>query len=124
MSRLPYVVVDALRHAQLDITFGIINLVDRLEWDVAEAHNSPELFARLYAADLGLPGDFVTAIAHSIREQVEAYQKSLGLVEHKPGAPVYHDELRPAFLPPVVEPYRADDAVLAFTPGLNYSTLR
>ncbi|KAG0141930.1 hypothetical protein CROQUDRAFT_673849 [Cronartium quercuum f. sp. fusiforme G11] len=97
----------------LDIISGSVHLLDKFEWEISEPRNCPEDFAETYANDLGLAGEFKTAIAHSIREQIETYVKSLALVEHVPGLPVPNDELRYAFLTPVTEPVRtalvADD---------------
>jgi SWI/SNF-related matrix-associated actin-dependent regulator of chromatin subfamily B protein 1 len=55
---------------KLNIHVGNISLVDQFEWDLAEEKNSPEDFARKICADLSLGGEFVTAIAYSIRGQV------------------------------------------------------
>ena len=64
---------------------------------------------------------FRTAIAHSIREQVQTYQKSLFLVGHpSDGTPVQDDDLRMSFLSPVTSVSRPMDQVQAFTPILNY----
>lgn len=43
---------------QLDITVGSVNLSDQFEWDVDDSFNSPEMFAEVYASDLGLAGEF------------------------------------------------------------------
>ena len=43
---------------QLDIAVDNLNLRDQFEWDVADTQNSPEDFASVYCADLGLPGEF------------------------------------------------------------------
>lgn len=62
-----------------------------------------------------------TAIAHSIREQVHTYQKSLFLVGHpSDGTAVQDDDLRMSFLSPVTSVARPMDQVQAFTPILNY----
>lgn len=55
---------------KLNIHVGNISLVDQFEWDLAEEKNSPEDFARKLCADLSLGGEFVSAIAYSIRGQV------------------------------------------------------
>ncbi len=55
---------------KLNIHIGNISLVDQFEWDLAEERNSPEEFAKKLCADLSLGGEFVTAIAYSIRGQV------------------------------------------------------
>ena len=62
-----------------------------------------------------------TAIAHSIREQVQIYQKSLFLVGHpSDGSLVQDDDLRMSFLPSLTSGARAMDRVSSFTPILNY----
>lgn len=43
---------------QLDITLNSIQLLDRFEWDISDQRNSPEVFAAVFAADLGLGGEF------------------------------------------------------------------
>ena len=48
----------------------------QFEWDLAEEKNSPEEFARKLCADLSLGGEFVTAIAYSIRGQLSWHQKT------------------------------------------------
>lgn len=35
-----------------------MNLKDQFEWDVANPDNSPEQFAEVYCADLGIGGEF------------------------------------------------------------------
>ncbi|KDQ13789.1 hypothetical protein BOTBODRAFT_110948, partial [Botryobasidium botryosum FD-172 SS1] len=107
----------------IDITVGSMSLVDQFEWDVNDPNNSPEGFAEVYAADLGLSGEFKTAIAHDIREQVQLYHKSLFLVGHPfDGTPVLDDDLRMAFLAPVTSVTRTVDEAQAFTPLLNILT--
>ncbi|KAJ7072654.1 SNF5-domain-containing protein [Mycena amicta] len=99
---------------RLDITVGSIKLDDQFEWDLDNEDASPEAFAEVHAQELGLGGEFKTAIAHSIREQLHAYQKSIFLVGP-------HDEdLRNSFLPTLSTGARAIDQVQAFTPLLNY----
>ena len=62
-----------------------------------------------------------TAIAHSIREQVFVYQKSLFLVGHpSDGSMVQDEDLRMAFLPSLATGTRPMDQVQAYTPMLNY----
>ena len=61
---------------QLNIHVGNISLVDQFEWDISNPRNSPEEFARLLCADLGLGGEFVTAIAYSIRGQLSWHAKT------------------------------------------------
>ncbi|PWN20835.1 SNF5-domain-containing protein, partial [Microstroma glucosiphilum] len=87
---------------KLDITVGAMNLLDQFDWDILDETSSPEDFAAAFAADLGLAGEFKTAIAHSIREQVEVHLRSLALAGHPfDGTEVLDDELKGAFLPGV-----------------------
>uniref|UniRef100_V5EZJ4 SNF5-domain-containing protein n=2 Tax=Kalmanozyma brasiliensis (strain GHG001) TaxID=1365824 RepID=V5EZJ4_KALBG len=88
---------------KLDITVGAMNLVDQFEWDANETDPmAAEKFAEAFATDLGLAGEFKTAIAHSIREQVSVHVKSLAMTGHTfDGRPIADEELRAAFLGPV-----------------------
>ncbi len=88
---------------KLDITVGAMNLVDQFEWDANESDPvAAEKFAEAFATDLGLSGEFKTAIAHSIREQVSVHVKSLAMTGHTfDGRPIADEELRGAFLGPV-----------------------
>lgn len=62
---------------RLNIHVGNISLVDQFEWDMSEgaATNSPEQFATRLCAELGLGGEFVTAVAYSIRGQLAWHQR-------------------------------------------------
>ena len=70
-----------------------MSLVDQFEWDMSDKDNSPEEFARVLASELGkknfqttystyenvyigLGGEFVTAIAYSIRGQLSWHHKT------------------------------------------------
>ncbi|PWN33435.1 SNF5-domain-containing protein, partial [Meira miltonrushii] len=104
---------------KLDITVGAMNLVDQFEWDVSDDGSSAEDFASTFAADLGLSGEFKTAIAHSIREQVDVYTRSLSLVGYTfDGSEVIDEELRGALLAPVSSIVRFEHDVDAHTPKL------
>ncbi|KAF9224771.1 SNF5-domain-containing protein [Gyrodon lividus] len=106
---------------KLDIIVGSIKLDDQFEWDLDNQDASPEQFAEVYAKELGLAGEFKTAIAHCVREQVQVYQKSLFLVGHPAdGSHVQDDDLRMSFLPSLASGTRAMDQVQSFTPLLNY----
>ena len=48
---------------KLNIHVGNTSLVDQVEWDMSEKQNNPEEFAIKLCAELGLGGEFVTAIA-------------------------------------------------------------
>ncbi|KAF5352064.1 hypothetical protein D9758_009401 [Tetrapyrgos nigripes] len=106
---------------KLDIIVGSMKLDDQFEWDLDNPTASPEQFAEVYAQDLGLGGEFKTAIAHAIREQVQTYQKSLYIVGRpSDNTPIQDEDLRSAFLPNLSEGARAIDQVQSFTPHLNY----
>ncbi|KAF7762167.1 hypothetical protein Agabi119p4_8760 [Agaricus bisporus var. burnettii] len=105
---------------KLDIIVGAMKLEDQFEWDLENETVTPEEFSEVYAQDLGLGGEFKTSIAHSIREQIQMYQKSLFLVGHfSDGTPIQDEELRQAFLPSLATGARPMDQVQAYTPLLN-----
>lgn len=54
------------------------SLVDQVEWDMSKKHNNPEEFA-------GLGGDFVIAVAYSIRGQLLSHYRTYDFSE----APLY-----------------------------------
>src|ERR1700728_2521099 len=61
-----------------------------------------------------------TAIAHCIREQDQAYEKSLFLISHPThGAAIQDDALRASFVPSLTSGARAVDQVQSFTPFLS-----
>lgn len=107
---------------KLDILVGAQNLVDQFEWDLLDPDaQSAERFAETFAADLGLAGEFKTAIVHAIREQVSTHLRLLFLL----GYPFNRlasmdDEVRTAFLPAVDAQRlaRSHGEVDAFTPKL------
>ncbi|XP_064612411.1 SWI/SNF-related matrix-associated actin-dependent regulator of chromatin subfamily B member 1-like isoform X2 [Liolophura sinensis] len=66
---------------KLNVHVGNISLVDQFEWDMAEPENSPEEFANKLCAELGLGGEFVTAIAYSIRGQLSWHQRTYAFSE-------------------------------------------
>jgi SWI/SNF-related matrix-associated actin-dependent regulator of chromatin subfamily B member 1 len=96
-----------------------MKLDDQIEWDLDNPHASPEEFAEIYARDLGLAGEFKTAVAHLIHEQVQAHRKSLFL-SGPMGTAGGEDDVRASFLPPLSTGARALDQVPSFTPLLNY----
>lgn len=67
---------------KLDISVGFLQLLDRVEWDLGEERNDQLAcdFATEYVRDLALPGEFCTAIAHDIIEQVCHLRRALLLV--------------------------------------------
>ncbi|KAM7311064.1 SWI/SNF-related matrix-associated actin-dependent regulator of chromatin subfamily B member 1 isoform X2 [Ixodes scapularis] len=66
---------------KLNIHVGNISLVDQFEWDMSEKENSPEQFALKLCSELGLGGEFVTAIAYSIRGQLSWHQRTYAFSE-------------------------------------------
>ncbi|GAA5949625.1 hypothetical protein JCM3765_002729 [Sporobolomyces pararoseus] len=103
---------------KLDITLDATQLVDRVEWDIANPRNSPEEFAEIFTSELGLTGEFKTAIAHSIREQVDTYVKSLSLLNYTSTGSITDDDLRKEFLPAVQDVFRSETVDL-YSPSLN-----
>lgn len=99
---LPYMAYknDEMRFlVKLNITVGQHTLVDQFEWELNNPANSPEEFAAAMARDLSLSGEFMTAIAHSIREQSQLFTRSLYSVGHPfDGRPVEDPDLTSAFL--------------------------
>lgn len=53
----------------------------KVEWDMSEKENNPESFALKLCAELGLGGEFVTAIAYSIRGQLSWHQRTYAFSE-------------------------------------------
>uniref|UniRef100_A0A093XK80 SWI/SNF chromatin-remodeling complex subunit snf5 n=1 Tax=Talaromyces marneffei PM1 TaxID=1077442 RepID=A0A093XK80_TALMA len=105
---------------KLNITIGQHTLVDQFEWEINNPYNSPEDFALQMTNDLSLSGEFTTAIAHSIREQVQLFTRSLYITAHPfDGRPVDDPDLKTAFLPsPMSSTFRPFQAAKDFTPYL------
>ena len=125
----PYVELDQLRlggddrriKIKLDIIVGQNQLLDQFEWDISNTENSPEDFAENLCQELQLPGEFVSAVAHSIREQVHMYHKSLALLGYAfNGSPVEDEDIKGRLLPAVTlnDVYRAGNETKAYTPNL------
>merc|ERR1719187_3173137 len=66
---------------KLNIHVGNISLVDQFEWELADEMNSPEEFAKKLCADLSLGGEFVSAIAYSVRGQLAWHQRTYAFTE-------------------------------------------
>lgn len=62
---------------KIDITSAQHTLKDQFEWDINEPENDPEEFAETFVKEMALPQEFATAVAHTIREQVQAQIKEL-----------------------------------------------
>jgi len=66
---------------KLNIHVGNVSLVDQFEWDMSEPQNSPEDFSQKLCAELGLGGEFITAISYSIRGQLSWHQRTYAFSE-------------------------------------------
>ncbi|EJD32617.1 SNF5-domain-containing protein [Auricularia subglabra TFB-10046 SS5] len=98
-----------------------MNLKDQFEWDIVNSSNSPEHFAEVYCSDLGLGGEFKTAVAHCIREQSQVHMKSLFVVGHPmDGTPILEEEVKQTFLPPIDIAARSFEQTSTFTPIIDY----
>ncbi|EJD52064.1 SNF5-domain-containing protein, partial [Auricularia subglabra TFB-10046 SS5] len=105
----------------IDILVGSMNLKDQFEWDIVNSSNSPEHFAEVYCSDLGLGGEFKTAVAHCIREQSQVHMKSLFVVGHPmDGTPILEEEVKQTFLPPIDIAARSFEQTSTFTPIIDY----
>ena len=105
---------------KLNITIGQHTLVDQFDWDINDRLNSPEEFAAQMARDLSLSGEFVTAIAHSIREQTQMFTKSLYISGHPfDGRPIEDADVRDNFLPtPISSVFRPVQSAKDYSPYL------
>ncbi|KIW05581.1 uncharacterized protein PV09_03456 [Verruconis gallopava] len=105
---------------KLNITIGAHTLVDQFEWDINNPDNDPEAFAKQLAIDMALSGEFTTAIAHQIREQVQMFTKSLYITGHPfDGRPVEDSDVRDNFLPsPINSVFRPVQSAKDFHPFL------
>ncbi|CAI4230321.1 unnamed protein product [Auanema sp. JU1783] len=66
---------------KLNINVGNQSLVDQFEWDMSDPNNNPEDFARSLCSELGLGGEFASAIAYSIRGQLQWNQRTYAFSE-------------------------------------------
>lgn len=105
---------------KLSITVGSDTLADQFEWDINEPQNSPEVFARQMAIDLQISGEFTTAIAHAIREQAQAFTKSLYVTNHPfDGRSIEDGEIMEAMLPtPLTSAFRPYQSAKEHSPYL------
>lgn len=103
---------------KLNITIGQHTLIDQFDWDINSPQNSPEEFSKQMGRDLSLSGEFVTAIAHSIREQTQLFTKSLYISAHPfDGRPVEDGDIRESLLPsPIPSAFRPFQIAKEFTP--------
>ena len=49
--------------------------VDQFEWDLSEETNNPEEFSKRLCTDLGLGGEFVTAVLYSSCGQLSYHSR-------------------------------------------------
>ncbi|KAI9801104.1 MAG: SWI/SNF chromatin-remodeling complex subunit [Piccolia ochrophora] len=85
---------------KLNVTIGQHTLIDQFEWEINNPLNSPEEFAKQMSRELGLSGEFTTAIAHSIREQSQLFTKSLYIIGYPfDGRPIEDADLIENLLP-------------------------
>lgn len=105
---------------KLNITIGQHTLVDQFEWEINNPSNSPEEFAISMCRDLSLSGEFITAIAHCIREQTQLFTRSLYSVGHPfDGRPVEDPDLITAFLQsPLPTVFRPQQQAKEYAPYL------
>ena len=106
---------------KLDIVVGQNQLIDQFEWDISNTENDAEEFAENMCQELQLPGEFITAISHAIREQVHMYHKSLALLGYTfDGQPVEDDDIRSRILSVVTldDIFRQQSETKHYTPNL------
>jgi SWI/SNF-related matrix-associated actin-dependent regulator of chromatin subfamily B protein 1 len=105
---------------KLNITIGAHTLMDQFEWDINNPENDPEVFAKQLAKDMALSGEFTTAIAHQIREQVQMFTKSLYITGHPfDGRPIEDSDVRDNFLPsPINSVFRPVQSAKDYIPFL------
>lgn len=112
---------------RLDITIGLLQLTDRLEWDLGEDRNSPASFAADYVRELALPAEFAAAIATDIMEQVAHLRRALLLVgftrdpSHGGAVRVNDPDLQALILAPITvgQARRDPNSLNDFTPVIT-----
>lgn len=90
-----------------------LQLLDAVEIDLLSTpfrSQQPEMVAHSICSDLGLGGEFITAVAHQIREQMWLYLKCLQVIGYPlDGSPILDEELGQHFMPPVVPEQEASN---------------
>ena len=130
-ANLPYSAYkdDELRITiKLNITIGQHTLVDQFEWDMNNSNEAPEIFARQMTQDEALSGEFTTAIAHSIREQVQLFTRTLYILGYAFDGSIVTDEdvksgLGPSPMPSALRPYQAAKEFTPYFYELNDAEL-
>lgn len=102
---------------KINITVNNTQYTDQFEWDILHFEdNDPEEFATVLCEEMSLPGEFATAIAHSIREQTQFFHKSLYLAGYGfDGLAIPEDEIRSHLLPSL--------RLMSDEPGPSYGKL-
>ncbi len=105
---------------RLQVTVANVFLNDRIEWDFLASPSSPSLLttpeyvAQSICRDVGLGGEFVTAVAHQIREQLTLVSKWIRLTGyHFDGGPILEPEMAEWFLE-VLDEAHGDDLQVSF----------
>ncbi|XP_076044321.1 SWI/SNF related, matrix associated, actin dependent regulator of chromatin, subfamily b, member 1 isoform X2 [Oratosquilla oratoria] len=93
---------------KLNVHVGNISLNDQFEWDMSDPENSPEEYAMKLCSELGLGGEFVTAIAYSIRGQLLWHHRTYAFSESP--------------LPTVEVPFRSQSEADQWSPFLETLT--
>lgn len=88
---------------KIDLLINNTQFTDQFEWDILNFQdNDPEEFATILCDEMSLPGEFVTSIAFSIREQTQLYHKALFLIGYSfDGSPIREDEIKSNLAPPL-----------------------
>lgn len=86
---------------KVDVTINNTQLIDQFEWDILNFKDSdPEEFSLIMCEEMNLPGEFTTAITHTIREQTQLFHKALHLIGYSfDGSLIHEDEIRSRLLP-------------------------
>ncbi|DAZ97659.1 TPA: hypothetical protein N0F65_009660 [Lagenidium giganteum] len=101
---------ESLHPIFINIRLNDTILIDRFEWDLGNADNDPEHFARVLCEELGLSGEFEAQVALSVREQLRDYSRLIreGLKE------------RVTRLPPVNVALRDRSEAASWEPSVKY----
>lgn len=86
---------------KVDVTINNTQLIDQFEWDILNfKEGDPEMFSTIMCEEMNLPGEFTTAINHSIREQTQLFHRALHLIGYSfDGSLIHEDEIRSRLLP-------------------------
>ncbi|GMM49956.1 Snf5 protein [Starmerella bacillaris] len=107
---------------KINITIGHHQLLDQFEWDINNPDNDPEMFGVILANELSLPMEFGPAVAHAIREQCQAFTRSLFNSGYQfDGKPPYDSSLQNELSPSINEHsfLRRPEMLDKYTPTLS-----